>query len=378
MIADTAPVMIWISGTDTRRISCNKRWLDFTGRTMEQERGLGWADGVHPEDHQRCVDTYLGAFRSRQRCRTQYRLRRADGQYRWFLDTAVPWFTEEGVFAGYVGAALDVTDLRQSNETLQAGHEALERLMHERTASLLVANTRLQHEIAEHKQAEHRLIEQQAQLRALASELSVAEERERRRIATRLHDEIGQVLALTKLRVGELLELDPTSHTRGLIENIRELVDQASQATRATTFELSSPLLYELGLEAAIQSLGEQIIQRHEIRFQFETDHRTASLADDTRIVLFRIARELLVNVHKHARAHIVSVSLRRVGEQLQLSVDDDGVGFEKTDMGHGFGPTGGFGLFSIGEQVRGIGGRLEVVSAPGAGTRVVVAIPTG
>jgi signal transduction histidine kinase len=241
-----------------------------------------------------------------------------------------------------------------------------------------MTNARLQSEIAKKKQAERQLIEQQAQLRALASEVLVAEERERRRIAIGLHDDIGQVLALIQLKVGELTESEPDGRTGQRLKDIRDLVNQVARATRSATFELSSPILYELGLEAAIQSLGEQQAQKAGPAFHFETDHQVTMLADDTRIMIFRIIRELLCNIRKHACACNATVSICRVGEYLQLSVEDDGVGFDTTSISRGHVPRRGFGLFSIREQIAGIGGRFEVVSSAGAGTRVVVAAPLG
>jgi PAS domain S-box-containing protein len=375
-MTNAVPVMIWVPGTDGRCTYFNNWWLLFTGRTLEQELTMTWTDRVHPDDRQRCLDTYLEAFHGRESFRMEHRLRRADGEYRWVLHSGVPWVTEEGSCGGYLGSCVDVTDLRRCKGALQAQYDDLEQRMQEGTASLLVSNVRLKHEIAEHKQAERQLIEQQAQLRALASKVLMAEERERRRIAIGLHDDIGQVLALLKLKAGELTESESYGKTGRLLETIRGLVDQAVRATRSVTFELSSPILYELGLEAAIQSLGEQQAQQHGADFHLETDHQVITLAEKMRVVIFRIVRELLCNIWKHARACNATVSMCRVGEHLQLTVEDDGVGFDAARIGHSFGPMGGFGLFSIREQITGIGGRFEVVSSAGAGTRVVVTAP--
>ena len=184
-ITDKMPGMIWVSGRDMRCTYFNKSWLMFTGRTLEQELAMPWTDGVHPDDRQRCIDTYFEAFHARQSFRMEHRLRRADGEYRWALHSGVPWVTEGGGPGGYLGSCVDVTDIRRYKVVLQAQHDDLNQLMQERTASLVVSNARLKQEIAEHQQAERQLIEQQAQLRGLASEVLVAEERERRRIAIR-------------------------------------------------------------------------------------------------------------------------------------------------------------------------------------------------
>lgn len=364
IMADMMPGKIWVSGSDMRCRYFNKWWLLFTGRTLEQELTRAWTDRVHPDDRQRCLDTYLEAFYSRQSFQMEHRLRRGDGQYRWVLHRGVPWGTEEGGRGGYLGSCVDVTDLRQCKGALQEQHDELVQVVQERTDSLLVTNARLQQEIAEHKQAEHKLLEQHAQLRALASEVLEAEERERRRIAIGLHDDIGQALALLKLRTGELTVSEPDGKTGELLKEIRNLVDQAARATRSATFELSSPVLYELGLGEAIESHCEQLARQHGVAFHFTTDHQLTTLAENTRVVLFRIVRELLCNICKHARAYQATVSICRLGECLQLTVEDDGVGFDTARIGRGFSPTGGFGLLSVREQIAGIGGRFEVVSS--------------
>ena len=118
-MADTAPVLIWVSGPDKLCTFFNKVWLEFTGRTMEQELGEGWAQAVHPDDIERCIATYSESFDARRRFRMEYRLRRADGEYRWILDDGTPRFTSEGIFAGYIGSCVDITDKRRAEEERQ-------------------------------------------------------------------------------------------------------------------------------------------------------------------------------------------------------------------------------------------------------------------
>jgi PAS domain S-box-containing protein len=114
-MADTAPVMIWLTGTDAICNYFNKPWLEFTGRSMEQEVGTGWVEGVHPDDVQGCFDTFLPAFRARKSFRMEYRLRRADGEYRWVIESGIPRYAG-GEFAGYIGSNIDITDLKRAEE----------------------------------------------------------------------------------------------------------------------------------------------------------------------------------------------------------------------------------------------------------------------
>jgi len=125
LMADTAPVMIWVADTDMLCTYVNQQWLGFTGRTMEQELGNGWVEGIHPDDHKGCLNTFVAAYERREQFRMEYRLRRFDGQYRWIFDRGAPRFSSTGKFLGYIGSALDITDRKESEEAAANAHEEL-------------------------------------------------------------------------------------------------------------------------------------------------------------------------------------------------------------------------------------------------------------
>ena len=122
-MADTAPVMIWVSGPDKLRTFFNQVWLEFTGRALEQELGNGWAEGVHPQDRDRCFETYCTAFDARRSFQLEYRIRRKDGEYRWVLDVGVPRFTTGNIFAGYIGSCIDMTAVKHNQEEALASQK---------------------------------------------------------------------------------------------------------------------------------------------------------------------------------------------------------------------------------------------------------------
>jgi PAS domain S-box-containing protein len=127
-MADTAPVLIWMAGTDNLCIYVNKQWLDFTGRSLKEELGRGWVEGIHPDDYASCIETYTSSFDRREPFTKEYRLRRADGAYRWMFDTGTPRFSSSGQFLGYIGSCVDIHDRKESEEALRLVMEELSRL----------------------------------------------------------------------------------------------------------------------------------------------------------------------------------------------------------------------------------------------------------
>jgi PAS domain S-box-containing protein len=229
-------------------------------------------------------------------------------------------------------------------------------------------------DITEWKRTEARLQGYQQQLRRLASEISLAEEKERRRIAAALHDGTIQNLALAKIKLGELERGLERESEVPIFDDIRELLEMSIHDARSLIFELSPPVLYELGLGAAAEWLGEQFQARYGVRCKVTADQREGPLHVDIEVVLFQVLRELLVNIIKHANATMVDISLRRIDDRLMLRVSDDGDGFDATTVVAGAGS--GFGLFNIRERLQLLGANLEIDSGSQTGTTISVTAP--
>jgi PAS domain S-box-containing protein len=233
-------------------------------------------------------------------------------------------------------------------------------------------------DITERKEAEKKVEKYQGRLKSLASQLTLAEEQERRRIAADLHDHIGQSLALTRLQLATARKGLPKNDKRDAQFNeISQALLQAIQDTRNLIFELSSPSLNELGLGAAIKEwVEEQVENKHGLQTEFLDDAQGVELGDDMRAILYRNVRELLTNSIKHADAKTVSVALKGTANQLTITIQDDGKGFDPEETPQNARSPGSFGLFSIQERMADLGGEFEIVSQPGTGSKVTLRVP--
>ena len=264
-----------------------------------------------------------------------------------------------------------------AEQALKESHDELETRVGQRTEMLEQAKNQLLLEVEERKKYEQELLGYQQRLRHLSSELLQTEERERRRIAIEIHDRIGQALAVSKIQLGALQAEVDSEDSKTKIDDIRGLLSQTIRDTRTLTFELSPPVLYELGLQAALEWLAEIVRKQSGLVVDVAGDGSDRKLDLDRRVLLFRICRELLLNTVKHAGAKRTRVSLRGDGAVIQVTISDDGSGFDPDLLQTGYDPfERGFGLFSIREQLQHHGGRFEVDSAPGRGSEVTIEMP--
>ena len=192
-----------------------------------------------------------------------------------------------------------------------------------------------------------------------------------------IHDDLGQKLAMVKFRLQALQGSVSDRNMLAALNNECIVMDDILDDIHSLTFELSNPLLYEVGFEAAMKSwLKYEIEKNAGLKCEFASDDKKIELDEDTKVVLFKAVRELLINIVKHAGARTVKVGIAKRNNEVEVTVEDDGVGFDVSKLGLPSGKKGGFGLFNIRERLEYIGGRLEIESSPAKGTRVVMTAP--
>jgi PAS domain S-box-containing protein len=328
LVANTAPVLIWMSGTDKLCNYVNQRWLEFTGRPLEDELGNGWAEGVHPEDLKGCMDTYTQAFDRREYFQMEYRLRRHDGQYRWLSAIGVPRFNPDHSFAGYIGSCTDVT---------------------------------------EHKLAEESLAD-------MGRKLIEAHEEERTWIARELHDDVNQRMALLAVELDRWNQQLPPSAVE-LHDHIHHAIQRLSNIAtdiQALSHRLHSSKLEYLGLVAAAKSFCRELSEQHQAEIDFRDMAMPRSVPKEISLCLFRVLQEALQNAMKYSGVRHIKVELRGTEGEIQLTVSDLGIGFDPQDAIH----RRGLGLISMRERMQLVRGEISIKSQPGSGTTIHARVP--
>jgi PAS domain S-box-containing protein len=328
LVANTAPVMIWMSGVDKLCTYFNRPWLEFTGRSLDAEMGNGWAEGVHPEDLRQCLDIYSNAFDQRRSFQMEYRLRRYDGEYRRLFDSGVPRFNADGSFAGYIGSAIDVTERKLAEEALSM--------------------------------VSRRLIE--------------AHEEERAWIARELHDDIVQRLVALMFNL-ECLRKGHQTSVAEFREGIGKAIQLASNVgsdVQALSHRLHSSKLEYLGLAAAAAGYCSELSDQHKVEIDLHSENIPNDLSQEVSLCIFRVLQEALQNAIKHSGSRRIQVSLSRRSNEILLTVHDSGIGFDPVEAIKGR----GLGLTSMKERLKLVDGELSIESQPRAGTTIHVRVP--
>ena len=328
LVANTAPVLIWMSGPDKLCNYFNEPWLEFTGRPLESQLGDGWAGGVHPEDLRMCLETYRLAFDKREPFQMKYRLRRHDGEFRWIADHGVPRFNFDGSLAGYIGSCTDVSEQKLAEEALSTVNQ----------------------------------------------KLIQAHEEERTEVARELHDNINQQLGLLALNLDALKRHLPASMAE-LRQEAKAACKQAAELgsdVQALSHRLHSSKLDLLGLAAAAASFCGEFSDRQGVKIDFHSENIPKELPQDISICLFRVLQEALQNATKHSGSRNFEVWLKGGTNEIELMVGDSGIGFEPEEAMK----SRGLGLTSMKERLKLVGGQLSIESKPQNGTSIYARVP--
>ncbi|GAB4211281.1 MAG: hypothetical protein OHK0022_45640 [Roseiflexaceae bacterium] len=356
-LADTVPQIIWTNDPDGRATYFNQRWFAYSGRSQEESLGLGWQAIVHPDDEAASVERWRQALAASEVFEIEYRLRRADGTYRWHLGRNVPLRDGNEEVIGWFGSATDIEALKQAETAVQHARDELEQRVAERTAELRhLSSTRQE----------------------LLERLVSAQEDERRHIARELHDSLGQyltALALELVRVQTTTGTPPDVQTS--LARLQRVAQEIDAELDSLTMELRPPALDDLGLDEALRRYAQQWSVTGGIPVEVIANGFGANrLPLAVEATAYRVVQEALTNVRKHAQARHVSLILERRPGELQVIVEDDGVGFQPEVVARERSGGRQLGLVGMGERATLAGGAVVIESEPGVGTTIFLRIP--
>jgi PAS domain S-box-containing protein len=317
-----------MTDSDHRCTYVSGYWREFTGRDPEKDLGFGWIEALHPDDREQVVDGLIEASRTLTACQGEYRVTRANGDLGWLYYYGVPHLHTDGTYAGHIGTCIDITH-----------HKANEK------AGLQLQNS-----------------------------LVLGQEAERKRVASELHDDIVQKLALVGLQLREAQQscMEESPSLGAKLNTVRQQVQSIALDIHRISHNLHPAALVHLGLVSALRSLCREFSARTRIAIGFTSDVESIDASGEVGIALYRVTQESLSNVARHSRSAHANVTLRKRAGLLRLTITDAGIGFEPEQLPS----AGGLGLISIRERARMIGANLEIASAPLCGTKVELCVP--
>jgi len=326
LIANSVPVMIWMSGADQEIKFLNQTWLDYAGQPLDTAVETLQAMVLHPDEVERCRKVYATAFERRQSFQLEHRLRRHDGDYRWVVTAGVPRYSAAGSFVGYIGTSVDITERKLAEGVLSS----------------------------------QKLIE--------------AHEEEGSRIARELHDDINQRLAVLGIRLSYLMQGPPDSTVefKQEIGEVSQEIANLAADIQAVSHRLHPAKLEILGLERAAAAFCEEVSKRHGLTIDAQFENIPTAVSWDISLSLYRVLQEALQNVVKHSASRHASVSLKGQIDTINLTVEDSGAGFDLQEKLRGR----GLGLTSMNERLKVVGGHLSIHSQRGHGTTIHAVAP--
>jgi PAS domain S-box-containing protein len=327
-MSDTAPAFIWTSDREGKLTYLNKRALHFTGAKAEESNGDGWYNYIHPNDLEEALRVKDRALQDHERFVSEYRVRRSDGAYRWMFDVGNPRFDIEGVFVGFIGSAVDITDQKLAREALEK----------------------------------------------VGGQLIAAQEKERSHIARELHDDICQRLAMLSLRIEKVTKA--WSHGQTPVDDqLEQIWQQCSNLTgdvQALSHELHPSVLDNLGLVTAIKSFCREFSDQSGATVQFSHADVPDSLTREVSLSFFRVVQEALHNAAKYSGVKQFEVNLQGKADGMELEIVDRGLGFSVENRKN----MEGLGLVSMRERILMLNGKISIESKPHAGTRIRAYVP--
>jgi PAS domain S-box-containing protein len=332
LIIDTIPTMAWSLGPDGGLEFLNQRWLDYTGLSLEEAIEEPTRT-VHPEDLSGAVEKWLVVKAISEVYEDEIRLRRADGEYRWFLVRVAPLLDEQGNIVKWFGASVDIEDRRRAEKNLEEANR---------------------------------------QLKLLSRRRVKVQEEERRHLARELHDEIGQALTAAKINLQAAME-EPDQAKSKRIHETTAILERLLGQVRQISLNLRPSTLDDLGLVPALRSLLDEQGRRASVAVRFSAKNMPENLDPEIQTTCFRIAQEAITNAVRHARATQIRVELSQENGNLRLQIRDNGTGF---DAESAQAQTIGLGLVGMKERAALVGGRTRIMASRGKGATVDVTLP--
>jgi PAS domain S-box-containing protein len=352
-MADTVPVMVWVSGIDKQRTYFNRCWFDFTGRTAEQELGFGWTDDLHPDDLQRYLELYTSSFDARTEFKIEYRLRRFDGEYRWVLSHGVPFFSPDGTFTGFIGSSMDITERVELEERKDAFIALASHELKTPITSLKIFTQLLKKRLERAGEGEREMVTQFARMDAQLDKLTGL---------------VRSLLDVSKIQAGKL---DYSMEKVAVDDTVAEVVEEMRSISGGHTIELDAQARVEIEADRdRIRQVLTNLIM-NATKFSPKTDRVVVrSRLDEKRKRVTISVQDFGIGIPRSEQEKIFDRFFQ--ANQVNGTSSEEGEIAPQTDTYPGL----GLGLYICSEIVARHGGRIWVESEIGQGSTFYFTLP--